>query len=249
MKFLCWQLAWVTRSVAPMLARTIPLTVTEDGAPQRSPSATRTKWLPIACALLALGISACTTKPPAPPVQVVVPQLPQTLVPGDVLRLSFPGAVEMDQTQRIPTDGKLALPMIGEVRAAGRSLTSLQKELVGRYKPHLQNSAVVVSMQTAANAVYVTGAVNRPGKVGLERSMTLFEALMEAGGIARPFGDAKNVYLIRIEKGQHQTYRVDVSPALKGQPITAVYLKPYDVIYVSGSGSTAPPLSGSFGVQ
>lgn len=230
-----------------MIARTNPLT--EDGATKTPTTTTRRKWLGCFCALLALASAACTTHPPPPPIQTVVPQLPQTLVPGDVLRLSFPGAIEMDQTQRIPTDGKLALPMIGEVRAAGRSLTSLQKELVGRYKPHLQNSAVIVSIQTNANAVYVTGAVNRPGKIGLDRSMTLFEALMEAGGIARPFGDAKNVFLIRIEQGQHRTYRVDVSPALKGQPINAVYLKPYDVIHVSGSGSTAPPISGSFNLQ
>src|SRR5882757_3494199 len=58
----------------------------------------------------------------APPARV-------TLAPGDVIKLTFTGAPELNQSQKIRADGKVSLPLVGEVDAAGKTLVALQSEL------------------------------------------------------------------------------------------------------------------------
>lgn len=160
-----------------------------------------------------------------------VGQMPGVLGNGDVVRVSFTGAPELNQTQRIGSDGKLSLPLIGEVYAAGKSVGQLQVELSRLYKPQLQNSEVVVALESRAIPVVVSGAVQKPGKIVFERPATLLEAIMEAGGFA-PDANLKKVSLIRLVNGQHQTQLFDLRPVLKGVPSRAVYVSGGDVIYV-----------------
>src|SRR5215475_5913121 len=70
-------------------------------------------------------------------------QAPGALVAGDTLRISFPGAPELNQTQKIGTDGKLSLPLVGDVVASGKSVGELQAELMRLYKSQLQESEVL----------------------------------------------------------------------------------------------------------
>jgi polysaccharide export outer membrane protein len=153
------------------------------------------------------------------------------LAPGDVVKLTFPGAPDLNQSQKIRADGKVSLPLIGEVDAAGKRVGKFQEEVDRLYTSQLKNNAVTVSLDASSVPVYVTGAVGRPGKVILERPMTLLEAIMEVGGISN-LGTLKGVVLIRNANGQHFTQVFDLSPALKGRKTDAFYLKPYDMIYV-----------------
>ena len=67
------------------------------------------------------------------------------IAPGDVISVNYAGAPEMNLTQKVRADGKVSLPMIGDVRAAGRSLSSFQYSLGSLYKKHLQEPKVVVT--------------------------------------------------------------------------------------------------------
>src|SRR5437016_3184312 len=73
---------------------------------------------------------------------------PVVLSPGDIIKLTFPGAPELSQTQKIKADGKVNLPVIGEVTAAGKTLVDFQNELVNLYKPQLRNSDVLVTLES-----------------------------------------------------------------------------------------------------
>ena len=150
--------------------------------------------------------------------------------PGDVLTVSYAGAPELNTTQKVRADGKVSLPMIGDVRAAGRSLSSFQSGLAGMYEKHLQEPKVVVTMVSAAAAVYVSGEVRTPSKIPLDRPLTALEAIMESGGFA-PTGDPRKVSVVRTVKGSHQRYNLNMSDALIGEA-PVFYLKPYDVINV-----------------
>jgi protein involved in polysaccharide export with SLBB domain len=161
----------------------------------------------------------------------VVSQTPNYLDAGDVVKITFPAAPELNQSQKLGPDGTLSLPLIGEVHAAGKSPTDLQKELAVLYKPQLQDNEVVVTLETRAVPVVVSGAVQKPGKIVFERPATVLEAIMEAGGFT-PEADLKKVSLIRISKGEHYTQIFDLRPVLRGQPTTAVYVSGGDVIYV-----------------
>ena len=192
----------------------------------------RTEVPGIVAKLAALALLFCigcqaTPKQPVP----LVGQTPNYLSAGDVVKISFPAAPEMNQTQKIGSDGSLSLPLIGEVQAAGKSPGDLQRELAVLYKPQLQDNEVVVTLETRALPVVVSGAVGKPGKIIFERPATVLEAIMEAGGFT-PEADLKKVSLIRITKGEHYTQIFDMRPVLRGVPTRAVYISSGDVIYV-----------------
>jgi len=154
------------------------------------------------------------------------------LATGDTIKLTFPGSPEYNQTQKIRSDGKISLALIGEIDAAGRKIGPFQQELSRLYEKHLQNSEVVVALETGNSPVYVSGAVSHPGRIVIDGPMTALEAIMEAGGFIQNSSDPKKVRLIRIENGRYTTHILDLSMALKGQSSTALYLKPKDVIFV-----------------
>lgn len=154
------------------------------------------------------------------------------LAPGDVVKVVFPGAPEFNQAQKIRADGKMSLPVVGEISAAGKRLAELQDELTRLYKPELKNPEVLVSLEASSLPIYVNGAVARPGRVSLDRPMTLLEAIMEAGGVSN-IGTLNGVRVIRNSNGQHYTQSFNLSSALKGRSkIEVFYLKPYDMIFV-----------------
>lgn len=156
------------------------------------------------------------------------------LAAGDVIRLSYPGAPEFNQTLRVQADGNVGLPMVGNVAVSGRSASALQSALTQMYAAHLNDPTVVVSLEQAAASVYVSGEVGQPGKVPLLRPTTALEAVMEVGGFSK-LANPKKVYVIRNEGGSQRRYVLNLAEPLSGAGTRAFYLRPYDVIYVERS--------------
>jgi polysaccharide biosynthesis/export protein len=159
-------------------------------------------------------------------------QKPGVLGVGDVIKISFTGAPELNQSQKIPSEGKITLPLIGDVFAVGKSLKQLQDELSSRYKAQLQNSEVIVSLDTIAIPVVISGDVQKPGKIIFERPATVLEAVMEAGGFT-PYADLRRVSLIRLVNGEYHTQIFNLYPVLSGKPTVPVYVRAGDVIFVA----------------
>lgn len=158
-------------------------------------------------------------------------QVDGNIGPGDILRFTYTGAPEMNLIQKVRADGRVSLPMIGDVKASGRSLSSFQGSLESMYAKKLQDPDVVVTLEGAASAVYVSGEVRRPGKVPLDRPLTVLEAIMESGGFAQT-ANPKEVSVVRTVGGRHQRYDLDMRDAMSGKA-PAFYLEPFDVIHVS----------------
>lgn len=186
--------------------------------------------------LLALALSACGTSN----VDYTVPMSASTATPrgtlavGDVIRVTYPGAPELDQKIKIQPDGRVGLPMVGSVQASGRAASSLQSSLTAMYKPHLNDPTVFVSLDQPAASVYVSGEVATPGKVPLDRSFTALEAVMEVGGFTR-LANPKKVYVIRNEGGKQRRFVLNLAAPLSGTESQAFYLRPYDVVFVERS--------------
>ena len=89
------------------------------------------------------------------------------LASGDVVKLTFSSAPELNQSQKVRADGKLSLPLVGEVDASGKTVGQLQSELIELYKSQLKTPEVTVSLETSLTTVTVSGAVNKPGKLPL----------------------------------------------------------------------------------
>lgn len=157
-----------------------------------------------------------------------------SLAIGDVLRFTYVGAPEFNQSQKIRPDGQVSLPTVGNVRAAGRSVTSLQASLTSLYGAHLNDPTVVVAVEKPAAAIYVSGEVNSPGKFELDRPLTAFAAVMEAGGFSK-LANPKEVFVIRNQGGRETRYALNLNNTLSGFDTQPFYLRPNDVLYVKRS--------------
>lgn len=189
----------------------------------------------VAAAVMFVSVGCQNINPPPPiPAEAAASRPSGTLAPGDEISVMFSGAPELNTKQKIQANGKVSLPTIGDVSAAGKSITGFQSELTSRYQPHLQDPGVTVSVETAAAGVYVSGEVLRPGKIPLDRPMTALEAVMECGGFTK-FANPKQVIVVRNQGGRSQRYVLNMNEALYGADSSPFYVRTYDVIYVKQS--------------
>ena len=145
---------------------------------------------------------------------------------------SFP--FDLDQTEIIRRDGKVSLPLIGELTAAGKRLMDFQREIISRYEGRLDNPEVLVILDKGYGSVFISGFVHKPAKVEFDRPMTVYQAIMEAGG-ATDYGSLSNVHLTRIINGEQRTETLNLRPTVHGEPTKPTYVQDGDVIYISRS--------------
>jgi polysaccharide export outer membrane protein len=157
---------------------------------------------------------------------------PIVLREGDTVRVSFPGAPNLNAGQIIKRDGRISMQMVGEVQAAGLTVKQLEDELLKLYGPQLQTKEVSVAVDASNFPVYVTGAVVRPGKIMPDRPMTALEAVMEAGGFDFTKANQSGVTVIRHENGRVDHIKVNLKKALQGNETEPFNLKPGDIVYV-----------------
>src|SRR5438094_10058771 len=156
------------------------------------------------------------------------------LASGDVVKLTFSSAPELNQSQKVRVDGKLSLPLIGEVDAAGKTVGQLQSDLIQLYKQQLKTPEVTVSLEGSVTTVTVSGAVAKPSRITFERPTTVFHAIMEAGGPSEN-GNLRHVRLHRILSVVQQSQVFDLHGMLKGEDTKPFYVRDGDVIYVPQS--------------
>src|SRR6266513_2235351 len=139
------------------------------------------------------------------------------LASGDVVKLTFSAAPELNQSQKVRVDGKLSLPLIGEVDAAGKTVGQLQSDLIQLYKPQLKTPEVTVSLEGSVTTVTVSGAVAKPAKITFERPTTVFQAIMQAGGPSE-YGNLRHVRLIRNVSGGGKSQVLNLQVIFRCEP-------------------------------
>jgi polysaccharide export outer membrane protein len=185
----------------------------------------------LVCAVLTLdGCQSPLPPLPNPP----GPHTAVRLSPGDVLKLSFAEETDLDQVQKIRRDGKISLPYLGEVTAAGKRVIDLQHELTRRYDQYLDNPEVLVILENGSATVIISGFANRPGPVTFDRPTTVYQAIMQAGGVS-DYGSLSNIHLTRIIDGVQRTETINLRPNIRGEAVNPKYVQDGDVIYISRS--------------
>src|ERR1043166_494188 len=182
-------------------------------------------------AVLASLLSVGCGSAPTIPQDAAIPSRAVILSPGDTLKVTFAGATDLNQAQKIRTDGKINLPQIGEVKAAGKTVPQLESELVTLYKPLLKNNEVLVTLESGAARVYMSGAISKPGKLSFDRPTTILQAIAEAGGVST-FGTLKKVRVLRMENGEQRVHILDLRKAIKGDVPGAFYVRDGDIITI-----------------
>lgn len=194
-------------------------------------------WTQLATLIgIAVVLTACQSSNPQSGGEVTSEEVFSTnslrLQEGDVIRVSFESATNLNSTQTILLDGMINMQLIGQVKAAGKSIVELEALLGGMYESQIRETAITVARLSTSASYSVGGAVLRPGKMPLDRPLTVLEAIMEAGGVNTGRAKLDDVVVLRIENNRRVKYRFNLKRILKGNEQDLFYLKPSDVIYV-----------------
>ena len=159
--------------------------------------------------------------------------------PDDVLSITFWQQPDLNTTAKVNKEGKIVLPIIGSITAAGLTPTKLADKIVDRISLYNRNitQATVVVTEYGSKKIYITGQVLSPGKYTFEAIPNLWEVILEAGG---PTESASLSNVVIIRKGG-QTFTVDLNEALrKGDLSSLPKLRPGDMVYIPSAAVPSP---------
>jgi len=153
--------------------------------------------------------------------------------PGDVLAIDVWKEPELSKQVSVRLDGKISLPLVNDVKAAGLTLTELRNRLTQKYRDFVEVPEVSVTViESKSKKIYLLGKVSSPGEYVLQKKMTIVQAISLAGGLAE-WADSSDVKLIRKIKGTEKTFRVDYDAIVSGEDLSQnVLLQPDDTIFV-----------------
>lgn len=141
---------------------------------------------------------------------------------------------EPDLSRIVPVrpDGRISLPLAGEMEAAGHTPAELQAEVTRALEPYVRDTKVAVLVREInAKRVYVLGEVTKPGAFPLRGPMTVMEAIAVAGGRTE-FAKDQVVWLRKQANGGSERVSLSFHDMLKGEAAGALWLRPGDVLYV-----------------
>jgi polysaccharide export outer membrane protein len=184
----------------------------------------------LAGAFGALAGCAGSTTPAAKDVHAFQPQEYRIGV-EDVLEIAVWREPELSTTAPVRPDGKVTVPVAGEVTAAGRTAHELEAELAQKFASRIASPTVtVVVKEVNASRVFVLGEVGKPGVYPMRGSMTVVQALAMAGGMTA-FADKGGITILRRGDGGTQTHlSLDFNDAVKGN--SPIELVPGDTVVV-----------------
>jgi len=153
--------------------------------------------------------------------------------PEDVLYIHVWKEDTLSKTVTVRMDGKISMPLIDEVRAAGLTPLKLKDVLAERLKEFvdLPNISVVV-MEANSCKAYISGQVKTPGILRIRSETTLAQAIAMSGGFTE-WADQKRIIVIRKEDGKEKRFTVNYKKIIKGDDLNSnVVLKSGDTIIV-----------------
>ncbi|MGC2729666.1 MAG: polysaccharide biosynthesis/export family protein [Candidatus Sulfotelmatobacter sp.] len=152
----------------------------------------------------------------------------------DVLAINVWKEPDISRSIPVRSDGKISLPLVGEVQAAGRTPLKLEVEIASRLKNYISEPEVTVIVQQINSQKFnILGQVNRPGTFVIANSLTVLDAIALAGGF-RDFAKQKSIYVLRQNADGTQTrIPFNYKEVVKGQnPAQNIKLQPRDTIVV-----------------
>jgi protein involved in polysaccharide export with SLBB domain len=192
------------------------------------------------CALAVLGLAGSAHSQEGATAPNAITYSDQTpayrLYPGDEVEITVFSAPELSRVAAIGPDGRLALPLIGAVRAADLTADELHDVLVAAYASHLRMPELSVTPRSyGSRQVFVGGEVARPGIYEMPANIDAFQAVALAGGFL-PSASRGNVLILSRATGETEVTEIDLSSRAmrRGFP-GAQALQRYDVVYVPRS--------------
>ena len=153
---------------------------------------------------------------------------------NDVLAINVWKETELSKSVPVRSDGKISLPLMGEVQAAGRTPLQLENEISEKLKSYITAPDVTVIVEQINSKKFnILGMVGKPGTFSLALPLTVMDAIAQAGGL-RDFAKSKDIYVLR-QKPDGSTYRIpfNYKDFIKGKnPEQNIRVEPGDTIIV-----------------
>jgi len=185
-------------------------------------------------ALAALLVGGCTPKSdPWEPEIGRDPIETYRIAPGDVLRIEGGKNPELSRDEaRIDEEGFVNLLFLGKVKAAGKTKSELERDIADAYKEggHFTDPQVSVTVLTLF--YFVDGQVRQRGRKMYVRQITLFQAIIDAGGFTE-YGNRAKVRVLRPQPGKKPlVFVINCKPIMTGAAADNFVVRPNDTIYV-----------------
>ncbi len=150
----------------------------------------------------------------------------------DVLHISVWKETDLTNTLPVRPDGKISMPLLDDVQAAGLTPMQLANSLTEKLKKFIADPRVtVVVTQMNSQRIYVLGEVTHTGAMTLTPNMTVLQAIASAG--FTQFANTKGIYVLRTEGGKQQKFPFNYKQVVKGEAMNEnIELKPGDTIVV-----------------
>ena len=152
--------------------------------------------------------------------------------PEDVLHVAVWKEGDLTATLPVRPDGKISLPLLNDVQAAGLTPMQLADSLTEKLKKYVASPRVTVVV-TAINSkrIYLVGEVSHTGAIPMLPNMTVLQALSSAG--LTQFANTKKIYVMRVQNGKQEKLPVNYRKLVKGEEMNQNYvLQPGDTIVV-----------------
>jgi polysaccharide export outer membrane protein len=151
----------------------------------------------------------------------------------DVLDVSVWKEPEVSRTVPVRPDGKISLPLLNDVQAAGMTPSQLAAQITVSLKKFVTTPQVTVIVTTInSQRIYIIGEVTRPGAFPMLPGMNVLQGLSSAGGFTQ-FAKTKSIYVLRMEDGKQRKYPVNYKEVVSGKhPEQDISLKAGDTIVV-----------------
>jgi len=153
--------------------------------------------------------------------------------PEDVLHIHTWREEALTRTVLVRMDGKISMPLIDEIQAAGLTPLQLKGLLIEKFKKYIDNPNVSVTVMEANSfKVYISGQVRTPGVYRIRSEMSLPQIIPMAGGFT-DWANQKKILIIRKENGKEKRITVNYKKIVEGkEPISNSILKSGDTIIV-----------------
>lgn len=174
-----------------------------------------------------------TSNGPAAPVAPADVPAGYVIGPEDMLSIVFWGEKDMSGDVIVRPDGKVSLPLINDIQAAGytpEQLTQIVVKAASKYVA--QPNATVIVKAINSRKVFIVGQVSKPGAFPLIGDLTVLQLLAQAGDVLE-YAKSKDIVIVRKEEGGERRFKFNYKDVLRGRKTEQnILLKPGDTVIV-----------------
>ncbi|HEX3665447.1 MAG TPA: XrtA/PEP-CTERM system exopolysaccharide export protein [Rhizomicrobium sp.] len=192
--------------------------------------------------LFAVFLTACASEKTLPPAQVSATPASYAngsdyrIGPGDMLNVVVWHNADVSGQVPVRPDGRISVPLVGDILAAGKTPMSLADELKDKLKPFIKDPLVTVTptqfVGPIARQIRVIGEAVQPRAISFTANMTVLDVMIDVGGLTR-YADGDRAVIVRVEKGLQETYHVHLDSLIRdGDVAQNVAMEPGDILII-----------------